>query len=155
MTSADDTPESISSEQEKLELISVDKKPLYLNNKLVYYKGFMTLTDDEKARVLLGFLASSNDPDLYNHDFNNASSLKEKHEIKNNNMMFKLKFYGISIIVGILLIMTIVFFALFAYTSLDKGVLDENGTMSGIINTLKDVLTILFTDPTTNNTTGY
>lgn len=135
------------SEPERRELNFTEHSPLFIDNKKVYYEGFKALSEDDKARVLLGFLQESiGSPPLDNLDNLNPSTLREKHQITRDNIQFKLKLWGTGAVLGLLIIGGIIVLGLFTYMSLDKGLLDENGTFSGIMSTLQEVLRILFTD---------
>jgi hypothetical protein len=124
----------------------VETNPLLVDNKLVFFKGFQTLTEEEKSRVLLGFLLTS-EIDHYNLENTKPTSLIEKHKIHKDNKIFKLKFWGSAVMIGLAIIAILSVIGLFVYMSLQKGVLDENGILTGIMSTLQEVLRILFTDP--------
>ena len=126
-----------------------ESPPLFIDNKKVYYEGFKSLSEEDKARVLTGFLVEmQNAPAIDNLDNLLPTSLREKNQISRDNLQFKLKFWIITIVIGLLIIASIIVMGLFTYTSLDKGLLDENGTFTGIVSTLKEVLQIVFTDTT-------
>jgi hypothetical protein len=128
----------------------VETKPLLMDNKQVYYRGFLSMTDEEKARVMLGMLLTNQDPILNNLDDLNPSTLIERNNISKDNKLFKLKFYGLIGLIGIVILTAIAIIGTFLYLSLDKGVLDENGVLSGILNTLTEAIKILFSDPTSS-----
>lgn len=128
----------------------VDTKPLLVDNKQVYYRGFLSMTDDEKARVMLGMLLTNQEPVLNNLEDLNPSTLIERNNISKDNKLFKLKFYGLIGLIGIVILTAIAIIGTFLYLSLDKGVLDENGVLSGILNTLTEAIKILFSDPTSS-----
>lgn len=128
----------------------VQVKPLLIDNKQVYYKGFLSLSEEEKARVLLGMLLTNQDPVLNNLDDLNPATLTERINISKDNKLFKLKFYGLTGLIGIVILTAVAVIGIFLYLSLDKGVLDENGVLSGILNTLTEAIKILFSDPTSS-----
>lgn len=128
---------------DKREFNITEHSPLLIDNKEIYYKGFLALSEEDKARVLLGMMMTiKNDPELYNLDSLGPVSYKERHQVNRDNLQFKLKFYGTIVLVGIIVLII----GIFTYMSLQKGVLDENGALTGIMNTLQEVLRIIFTD---------
>lgn len=129
----------------------VSRSPLLIDNKQIYYQGFLSLSEEDKAKVLLGFLVTNNTPSLDNLEELNPVSIREKNNISKENKIFKLKFYGIYGILIILGITAIAIIGTFMYLSLDKGVLDENGVLTGILTTFQEVLKVLFTDPTSSS----
>lgn len=129
----------------------VDTKPLLIDNKQVYYRGFLSMSDEEKARVMLGMLLTNQEPVLNNLEDLNPSTLIERNNISKDNKLFKLKFYGLIGLIGIVILTAIAIIGTFLYLSLDKGVLDENGVLSGILNTLTEAIKILFSDPTSSS----
>jgi hypothetical protein len=99
---------------------------------------------------MLGMLLTNQDPILNNLDDLNPSTLIERNNISKDNKLFKLKFYGLIGLIGIVILTAIAIIGTFLYLSLDKGVLDENGVLSGILNTLTEAIKILFSDPTSS-----
>lgn len=128
----------------------VNTNPLFIDNKEVYFRGFKSLSDEDKARVLMGFLLENQDPSLSNLDNLNPNILVEKNNIHKDNKMFKLKLYGLTALIAIIGITAVAIIGTFMYLSLDKGVLDENGVLSGILSTLTEAIKILFSDPTSS-----
>lgn len=139
---------------EDLENLSKETNPLYLSNIKVYYEGFKSLSDEDKAKALLGFFMEryytepkeDKSPDPNNLENLNPVSLRERHNLNKEDKLFKLKFYGTVILIGLLITAAITVVILFTYMSLDKGVLDESGTLTGILTILQDVLRIIFMD---------
>lgn len=128
---------------DKREFNITEHSPLLIDNKEIYYKGFLALTEEDKARAMLGMMMTlKNDPELYNLDNLGPVSYKERHQVNRDNLQFKLKFYGTIVLVGIIVLII----GIFTYMSLQKGVLDENGALTGIMNTLQEVLRIIFMD---------
>lgn len=125
------------------------ESPLFIDNKKVYYEGFKALTEEDKAKVLLGFLFDSvNAPSLDNLDDLNPTKMRERHQISRDNLQFKLKFWGSTAVIVVLIVAVLVILGLFTYFSLDKGLLDENGTLTGIMSTLKEVIGLLLSSST-------
>lgn len=128
----------------------VETNPLLIDNKRIYYQGFLSLSEEDKARVMLGMLLTNQEPSVNNLENLNPVSLVERNNIHKDNKLFKLKFYGLAGLIGIVIITAIAIIGTFMYLSLDKGVLDENGVLSGILNTLTEAIKILFSDPTSS-----
>lgn len=126
------------------------KNPLLIDNKEVYYQGYLALSEEDKARVLLGFLMINGDPSLTNIEDLSPRTIRERLDIGKENKLFKLKFYGLTGLLVVTAIIAVVVIGLFMYISLDKGVLDDNGVVTGVLSTLQEVFRILFTDPTSS-----
>lgn len=122
--------------------------PLLIDNKQVYYKGFLSLNDEDKARVLLGFLLTSHaSPDINNFDPETVEKTKAKHDLWKDGELFRIKKYssiGFLVLAGIGIV---AFLGLFVYITLKQGVLDENGILAGLLTSVQEVIRILFTSP--------
>lgn len=137
-----------SNQMETLGLNPEKINPLLIDNKQVYYQGFLSLNDEDKARVLLGFLLTSHaSPDINNFDPEVVEKTKAKHELWKDKELFSIKKYGSIGFLALVGIAIVVFFGLFVYTTLKQGVLDENGILTGLLTSVQEVLRILFTSP--------
>lgn len=115
--------------------------PLLIDNKEIYYKGFLSLSEEEKARAMLGMMMTlQTAPDIYNLDNLVPGTIKERHEINQSQIKLKFKLYASVFLIAII----VVVLGVFTYMSLTKGVLDDNGALSGILSTIQEVLRIIF-----------
>lgn len=126
---------------EKRDFNYSDHHPLLIDNKEIYYKGFLSLKDEDKARALLGMMMTlQTSPELYNLENLTPGTLREKHEIKQSNIKLKFKLYTTVVLIAV----AVIILGVFTYMSLTKGVLDDNGALSGILSTIQEVLRIIF-----------
>lgn len=127
------------------------RNPFIIDNREVYYKGFLSLNEEDKARVLMGYLLLYDAPSPTNIEDLNPQTVRDKHLLNKDKKLFNLKFYATAAVIVLIVVAGIAIIGTFMYLSLDKGVLDENGVLTGILSTLQEVFRILFTDPTSMN----
>lgn len=145
---AQQTTPLLSPEFETVGLNPTNISPLLIDNKQVYFEGFKSLSDEDKSRVLLGFLIRNNlAPDHNNLEPETTENTKAKHELWKDRELFSIKKYGTIIFLGLAVLGIVAFLALFVYITLKQGVLDENGILSGLLTSVQEVLRILFTSP--------
>lgn len=142
-------PDPVSVPQfEVRELNPENLSPLLVDNKQVYYQGFLSMSEEDKAKVLLGFLlASPEKPNPNNLEPESVEKTKAQHELWKDKELFSIKKYGTISFLSLAILGIIIFLGVFVYITLKQGVLDENGILSGLLTSVQEVLRILFTSP--------
>lgn len=133
---------------DRIDLNNENLSPLLIDNKEVYYKGFLSLTEEDKAKVLLGFLITTDeDPSLDNLRVTHPGERAEKYKIWKDKEFVGIKKWLTIALSTILLISIVGFVGVFLYFSLKGGVLDSDGLFNGVLTTIQEVFRVLFTSP--------
>lgn len=143
-----DQPQPAINQFENIGLNEDKMAALLIDNREVYYRGFLSLTEEQKAKVLLGFLILNNGiPDINNLVPETTDKVKAKHELWKDKELFSIKKWGSIGFLTLAIIGIIAFLGVFIYITLKQGVLDDNGILSGLLTSVQEVLRILFTSP--------
>ena len=118
-----------------------------IDNRMIYYKGFLTLTEEEKAKVLLGFLTAGQEPEI---DFLGDLSIeqkttytKSKYELWKDKQDFTNKNIVTFIAVGLIVITIIGLLSFLAYGAMKAGVTNDNTMFGEIFKNIIDLFKLL------------
>lgn len=137
--------ESPEKSTEKPVKVSFNPKPediKFIDPKVIYYKGFLELSEEDKASVLLGYLATSQDPEA--NMFMSPEEIERKlgmHKLESTRELFNIKKFSLYLMY-VVAFGLLIFIIVVGYQGFKNGALMDvkSDSVNGVIEILKAII---------------
>lgn len=114
----------------------------FVDPKVIYYKGFLQLTEEEKSGVLLGYLSASQDPEV--NMFLSPEDIERKigmHKLESTRELFNIKKFSLYLMYAIA-IGIVIFIVFVGYNGFKNGALTDvkGDSFNNVIEILKAII---------------